>query len=153
DLKFRDLVHQAAKRLDAGLGYPPLVDATLRRMLGQIYTEIGEPDKGRRYLEQALEVQRRELPEDDPQLLVTENLVGRCLCLLRPYEDAAAIRGRTLARHRRVRGSDDPNTLEVMQWTAGAYPGQGRYQDGEPLLREALDRVPRLPENQDRLRV
>ena len=42
DLKFRTLIDRAADRLDAGTGHPPLVEATLRRMMGQLYTELGE---------------------------------------------------------------------------------------------------------------
>jgi tetratricopeptide (TPR) repeat protein len=80
-------------------------------------------------------------------------LVGRCLCILRRYDEAAAILGRNLALHRRVLGNDRPDTLDVMRWTAAVYSAQGRYQDGEQLLREALDRVLRLAENQDRVRV
>jgi eukaryotic-like serine/threonine-protein kinase len=56
DLKFRTLIFRAAKRLDAGSGYPPLVEATLRRMMGQIIMELGEPEKGFLYLEKAREV-------------------------------------------------------------------------------------------------
>jgi serine/threonine protein kinase/tetratricopeptide (TPR) repeat protein len=153
DLKFRDLVNRAADRLDAGLGYPPLVEATLRRMMGQLFLDLGAHDKGYEYLKEAWEVQRRELAEDDPELLATNRLFGRVLFLLDRYDEAAAILGRTLALHRRVLGSDRPDTLDVMRWTAVAYTAQGRYQDGEQLLREALDRVPRLPENQDRVRV
>jgi tetratricopeptide (TPR) repeat protein len=150
NLRFRTLIDRAANRLDAGLGYPPLVEATLRRMMGQILTELGEPDKGLRYLEMAREVQRRELAEDDPELLVTNHLLGRVLCIRSRYDEAAAILSRTLELHRRV---NHPDTLAVMRWAAACYSAQGRYSEGEQLFREGLDTLSRLPENQARARV
>jgi Tetratricopeptide repeat len=153
DLKFRDLIDRAANRLDAASGYPPLVEATLRRMMGQILAELGETDKGYQYLATAREVQRRELAEDDPQLLATNSLFGRTLCILNRYDEDAPILGRTLELHRRVRANDHPDTLAVMRWAARCYSDQGRYSEGEPLFREGLDTLSRLPGNQARNRV
>jgi len=153
DLKFRALIDRAADRLDAGSGSPPLVDAALRRMMGQLFTELGDPQKGLRFLEKALDVHRRELAEDDPEILTTGYLYGRCLSLLRRDDEAAAILGRNLELHRKVKGNDHPDTLEVMRWVGGTYSAQGRYQDGEPLLREAIERLSRLPANQARARI
>jgi serine/threonine protein kinase/tetratricopeptide (TPR) repeat protein len=153
DLKFRDLIVRAANRLDAGSGYPPLVEAILRRMIGQIIMELGETERGLRYLKMAREVQLRELAEDDPQLLTTSYLFGRVLCIFNRYDEAAAILGPNLALHRRVRGNDHPDTLTVMRWAAGCYSAQGRYAEGEQLFREGLDTLSRLPGNQARNRV
>jgi tetratricopeptide (TPR) repeat protein len=153
DLKFRDLIDRAANRLKAGSGYPPLVEATLRRMMGQIVTELGDAEKGLGYVEKAWEVQRRELAEDDPQLLATSHLLGRILCVLNRYDESAAILGPSLHLHRRVRGNDHPDTLAVMRWAATCYSAQGRYSEGEQLLREGLDKLSRLPGNQARNRV
>ena len=111
------------------------------------------PEKGFRYLEKAREVQRRELAEDDPQLLATSYLFGRVLCILNRYDEAAPILGRTLELHRRVRGNDHPDTLAVMRWAAACYSAQGRYSEGEQLFREGLDTLSRLPGNQARNRV
>src|SRR6516165_3190871 len=105
-------------------------------MIGQIIMELGEPERGFQYLEKAREVQRRELAEDDPQLLTTSYLSGRVLCILNRYDEAAAILGPNLELHRRVRGNDHPDTLAVMRWAAGCYSAQGRYSEGERLFRE-----------------
>jgi hypothetical protein len=145
DLKFRDLIDRAAKRLDAGSGYPPLVEATLRRMMGQIITKLGEQERGFGYVEKAWEVQHRELAEDDPQLLATSHFFGRVLCILTRYDEAAAILGPSLELHRRVRGNDRPETLAVMRWAAACYSAQGRYSEGSNCSERVSTRCPACP--------
>ncbi len=148
DLKLRDMIDRAAARVEAGTGRPPLVEATLRRMLGAIYTEMGEPDIGKRFLEEALIVQSRELAEADPELLETNYLYGRCLCILNRYDDAAAILGRNVELRRQLKGIDNKETIIVMRWAALCYAAQGRYAGGDRLFREGLDALSRLPEYQ-----
>jgi tetratricopeptide (TPR) repeat protein len=153
DLKVRTLIDRAADQLEAGTGRPPLVEATLRRMMAQLYSELGEIHKSRRYLEKALEVQRRELAEDDPQLLKTNHFLGRRLCIWNHYDEAEPILSRTLELLRRVQGNEHTETLAVMRWTGFCYSAQGRYAEGEQLFREALDTLSRLPGNHEREKV
>jgi serine/threonine protein kinase/tetratricopeptide (TPR) repeat protein len=153
DLKLRDLIDRAAAPLNAGTGRPPLVEATLRRMLGAIYTEIGEPDKGRQFLEAALRVERRELAEDDPELLETEYLYGRCLVLLYRADEAGPILDRNLKLRRRVFGTRTVSTLIVMRWAAVCHAAQGQYEEGDRLFQEGLDVASGMPEYQTICRV
>src|SRR5262249_45374363 len=105
--------------------------------IGQIYTELGDYRKARRHLEQALEVQRRELGEDDPQTLTTMHQLGRCLLWSSQYDEAAPIFSQTLELRRRVLGEGHRDTLITMFFTGGCYAAQGRYEEGEQLLRQA----------------
>jgi serine/threonine protein kinase/tetratricopeptide (TPR) repeat protein len=147
-LTLRTMIDRAAARLEAGTGRPPLVEATLRRRFGAIYTEMGEPDKGLGFLQKALDVQSRELPEDDPELLDTNYFYGRCLCILGRYDEAAAVLGRNVELRRQVKGIDNYETLIVMRWAAVSISAQGRYSEGERLFREGLDALSRMPKHQ-----
>src|SRR5262249_2644027 len=149
----RDLIDRAAARLDAGTGHAPLVEATLRRMMGQLYSELGDLGRSRQYLIEALEVQRRELAEDDPQLLVANYMLGRRFCVSNHYDQPEPILSRTLELVRRVRGNEHAETLEVMRWAGLCYSARGRYAEGEQLLREGLDTLSRLPRNHARLQL
>ena len=52
------------------------MEAAIRQMVGGLYTDLGEPSKALRHLEAALDVQRRELGEKDPQTLATMHHLG-----------------------------------------------------------------------------
>ncbi len=137
--KVRSLLDRAADQLEAESDKPPLVQASIRRMIGQVYIELGDFRKARRHLGQALEVQRRELGEEDPQTLTTMHNLGRSLLWWNQYDEAAPILSRTLELRRRVLGEGHRDTLITMYMTGGCYAAQGRYEKGEQLLRQAHD--------------
>jgi serine/threonine protein kinase/tetratricopeptide (TPR) repeat protein len=134
----RRLLDRAAEQLDAASDKPPLVQASIRRMIGQIYLEVGDFRKARRHLELALEVQRRELGEKDVQALETMHQLGRCLLWSNQYYDEAApVLTRTLELSRLVLGEGHRDTLGTMVLLGVSYAIQGRYEEGERLLKQA----------------
>jgi serine/threonine protein kinase/tetratricopeptide (TPR) repeat protein len=139
DPKIRRLLDRAADQLQAEPGKPPLVQASIRGMIGQIYAELGDLRKGRHYLGQALQVQRRALGEDDPQTLMTMHHLGRSLFWSNQYDEAAPILSRTLELRQRVLGDGNRDTLITMFLTGGCYAAQGRYEEAEQLIRQAQD--------------
>src|SRR5262249_39130437 len=131
DPKVRHLLDRAAKQLEADSDKPPLVQASIRRMIGQIYSEMGDYREARLHLKLALEVQRRELGEQDRETLTTMHNLGRCLFWSNQYDEAAPVLRRTLALRRRVLGEGHRDTLITMFFTGGCYAAQGRYEEGE----------------------
>src|SRR5262249_6565328 len=108
-------------------------------MIGQLYAEVGDLPKSLGPLKQALEVQRRELGEEDPQTLTTMHQLGRVLAWLHQYDEAASILSRTLELRQRVLGERHRDTLSTMITTGECYVAQGRYAEGEQLLCQAYD--------------
>jgi tetratricopeptide (TPR) repeat protein len=137
DPKVRRLLDRVAGQLDAESDKPPLVQASIRRMIGQIYAEMGDYPTSQRHLKPALEVQLRELGEDDPQTLTTMHNLGRSLFWSNDYDRSAPFLNRTLELRRRVLGERHRDTLITMFFTGGCYAAQGRYEEGERLLRQA----------------
>jgi serine/threonine protein kinase/tetratricopeptide (TPR) repeat protein len=137
DPKVRHLLDRAANQLEAESAKPPLVQASIRRMIGQIYSEMGDYSAARRHLMRALDVQRRELGEEDPQTLTTMHNLGRSLLWSNQYDEAAPLLGRTLGLRRRSLSEGHRDTLITMFMTGGCYAAQGRYEEGEQLLRQA----------------
>jgi eukaryotic-like serine/threonine-protein kinase len=149
-MTLRTVIDNIAKRLDAGTGHPPLVEAALRQMMGQVLSEVGEPRQALDNLVKAREVQSRELAEDDPQLLLTSYMCGRVLYTMNRFAEAEPILTRTLALHRRAGRGEHLDTLVVMRWTGVIYASLGRYTEGERLLQQAIEGVSRLPGNHSR---
>jgi serine/threonine protein kinase len=144
DLKVRTLLDRLTARLDKGSGRPPLVEAAVRQMAGQLYLDVGGGPTARKQLEWALDVQRRELGEEDPQTLATMHSLGECLFrmggpLSAEAREASRVLDRTLELRRRVLGDDHRDTLTTMRWAAVATPLLGEDDKKGRLFAEAVE--------------
>jgi serine/threonine protein kinase len=135
DLKVRALLDRVAGRLEKGSDQPPLVEAAIRWMVGELYADLGEQSKAQRHLERAHDVQRRELGEEDPHTLATVHSLGVLLYRQNQRREARELLGRTLELRRRVLGEQHHDTLVTMRFLGDCTPGE----EGERLLRQALE--------------
>jgi serine/threonine protein kinase/tetratricopeptide (TPR) repeat protein len=149
NVKLRTVLDRVADRLERGPGQPPRVEAAVRQMVGALLVDFGEYAKAQTHLERALEVQRLELGEDDPQTLATMHHLGHCLYRL-DREEAASLLGRTLALRQRVLGEEHDDTLLTARIASVCYANQGRYEEAEALLRQTLEIRRRVFGEQDR---
>jgi serine/threonine protein kinase len=138
DLTLRALVDRVGDRLGRGPSHPPLLAAAIQQMVGSLYIDLGDYRKAQPHLERALEVQYRELGEDDPQTLATMHHLGHCF-YRRDRQEATALLGRTLELRRRVLGDDHGDTLFTARLAAACYADSGRHEDAEQLLRRTLE--------------
>jgi serine/threonine protein kinase len=138
DLTVRTLLDRVADRLGRDPGQSPLVQAAVRQMVGGLYIDLGEYRKAQPHLEAALEVQRRELGEQDPQTLATMHHLGHCL-FRRDRPEATGVLEHTLELRRRVLGDDRDDTLFTARLAAACYALEGRHGEAERLLRWTLD--------------
>jgi hypothetical protein len=146
DLKVRTMLDRIAERLKKGSGKPALVEAAIRRMLGELYTDLGEPSKALLHLDWARKVQLRELGEKDPHTLATMHSLGVYHFKQRQVKDAREVLGRTLELRRSVLGEEHPGTLVTMRYLGGCY----RDEEGVRLLRQALEIQSRVLGEKDR---
>jgi len=141
DLKLRTLLDRAFDRLDKGSGQSPLVEAAVRRMVGELYTDLGERAKAERLLKQALKVQTAELGEEHAETLNTMH----ALAVVTPGTAGIAggekerLLGRTLELRRRALGEEHQDTLVSMRHVALYYGSLGRHDDAERILRQVLE--------------
>jgi serine/threonine protein kinase len=138
ELTLRTLLDRVADRLGRDPGHSPLVEAAIRQMVGGLYIDQGEYRKAQPHLEAALEVQRRELGEKDPQTLATMHHLGHCL-YRRDRPEATEVLARALALRRRVLGDDHDDTLFTARLVASCYALEGRLEEAERLLRQTLE--------------
>jgi len=146
DLRVRTMLDRIADRLEKGSGKPALVEAAIRRMVGELYTDLGEPSKSLRHLEWALDVQRRELGENDPHTLATMQSLGVYHFKQLQVRKAREVLGRTLELRRSVLGEEHPDTLVTMRYLGGC----NRDEEGVRLLKKTLEIQSRVLGEKDR---
>jgi serine/threonine protein kinase len=144
-LTVRQLLDRVADRLGKDPGQPPPVEAAVRRMIGQLYSDLGEYREAQQHLRRALDVQAHELGREDPQTLATMHALGACLYRagyldVSPEQlaEGAQVLGRALELRRLVLGEEGPATLTTMSLLGRCRTLQGHLEEGERLLTQAL---------------
>jgi tetratricopeptide (TPR) repeat protein len=144
-LTVRRLLDRVADRLGKDPGQPPLVEAAVRRMIGQLYSDLGEYRQAQEHLRRALDVQAHELGREDPQTLATMHTLGACLYRagyldVSPEQlaEGAQVLGRALEFRRRVLGEEDPATLTTISLLGRCRSLEGQLEEGERLLTQPL---------------
>jgi eukaryotic-like serine/threonine-protein kinase len=140
DVKVRTLLDRASEHIPIKFTGKPLVEAAIRRTVGNSYLALGDFLSAEKNLELALEIYRHELGDEHPDTLNTMSSVGSVLQLQAPSERGWGLLTNALAGLRRVRGENHPDTLKVMYRLAGHYFYLGRLAEAEGVLVTAVDR-------------
>jgi tetratricopeptide (TPR) repeat protein/predicted Ser/Thr protein kinase len=139
DLKVRTALDRAASSIAGTFDKQPLVEASIRKTIGNTYLDLGIFPEAERQIERSLELRRRLLGEDHPDTLASL----RNLAILYRRQDkpaeAETLLTKVLDAQRRVLGKDHPDTLESAHDLALVYYDQEKFAQAEPLLIEALD--------------
>jgi serine/threonine protein kinase/tetratricopeptide (TPR) repeat protein len=139
DVKLRTILDRAAEQIGEKFKGQPLVEAEIRKTIGDAYRSTGEYAKARTHLERALELARRELGETHADAMTTAiSLAGLFL------EDdhngqAESLMLKVLEAAPKVWGAEAPNTLMAMNNLAMAYKGQRKFAQAEPLLAKVAE--------------
>ncbi|MEO1128362.1 MAG: serine/threonine-protein kinase [Planctomycetota bacterium] len=140
----RDMLDDAAARLDEGEITDPRTEADLRTTIGTTYYGLGIYDLAQPHLRRALQLRRDALGDDHVDTLVSINNMGTLLRDQGRSDDAEVYYRESLEGSRRILGDDDPATLTSINNLAVLLGGQGRLDDAEPYYREALERRRRV---------
>lgn len=132
----REILDQAARRIENELASEPKIQATLMGTIGNVYTSLGLYTQARPMLKNALEM-RREIIETTPmELAVSMNSFARLMTEQADYDEAEKLYQESIGILR-SNGAD----VELHNSYAGLaelYYRMGRYEDSEPLLRQVL---------------
>jgi eukaryotic-like serine/threonine-protein kinase len=139
DLKVRTALDRAAASIGQKFEKQPLVEAQIRRTIGNAYLDLGVYPEAQNQVERAIALRRRLLGENNPDTL--DSL--RDLAVVYRSEGKAAqaesLLTRVLESQRRVLGEDNSDTLESEYDLGLLYDDQEKYAQAEPLLIKALD--------------
>ena len=140
----------AVDAIDAQFSDQPLVEATLRNTLANLYVKIGRYDRALPLQESALATRKDLLGEEDADTLRCVQDMGVLLQLKGEYARAEPLFREALEAHRRVRGPDHAAAIVSLSSLGGNLRYQGRLEDAEPILREAVARSKRALGPDDR---
>jgi serine/threonine protein kinase/tetratricopeptide (TPR) repeat protein len=133
------------KAIDAALPFvaenfaaQPLIEARLRRTLGQSYLYLGEAQTAADQFEASRAIYARHRGPDDPETLASTQSLSASYFALGRHAEALKLRERILARRRAELGPDHPDTLTSMHGLAACYAALGRHAEALKLLEKTL---------------
>jgi tetratricopeptide (TPR) repeat protein len=153
NITLRQVVDRAAERLDNRFTNQPLVEASIRMTLAEIYDVMGDPVAAQHHAERAVELRERILGPDNQLTLAAMTSVCSGLIEAGNPTKAIALGERTLGRLQVVLGREHPDTLRCMNYLGHAYMAAGRFNDAVTLLQETvtLDKSKLGPKNESTL--
>ncbi|MBB6093649.1 serine/threonine protein kinase/tetratricopeptide (TPR) repeat protein [Povalibacter uvarum] len=137
DIKMRTVLDRAAAKVDTRFVDQPLVEALVRKTLGQAYEALGDAGQAARHLERSVALREQLFGPDDASLLETKSLLLDVLGQQSKYTSAAALGLSVLEAQRRIVGPDHPDALQTMVRLGRIYRLTARYAEAEVLHREA----------------
>ncbi|HEY6148655.1 MAG TPA: serine/threonine-protein kinase, partial [Thermoanaerobaculia bacterium] len=138
DLTVRGLLDAGAKRVQKDLSEEPELKAEMLNVMGTVYQRIGELEKARPLLEEALAVRRRVFGPEHVRVAESLNDLG---VLLREKNEPAAAEPvllQALAMRRKLLGPAHKDVAQTLVELGRLYSDRGFDDRAEPLLREAL---------------
>jgi serine/threonine protein kinase len=139
DLTVKEALDRAAEKINNRFPDQPLVEAELRRTIGEAYRGVGEHRTRATHLERAVELYRIHLGPDKPETLRTlYDLALAYLAFRRP--DGLAMLENVLERQKLVLGPDHEDTLITLNTLGNVTRAPGHYERSLTLISEALER-------------
>jgi non-specific serine/threonine protein kinase/serine/threonine-protein kinase len=143
DVSVREILDDAAKRIDTQPPAHKIVEAYLRSTFGVAYKSLGLLDKAEAQLRRSLELDRA--TDHTSQLRVANTLdqLGNiCKDQGNVVEAESALR-KALDLYRTAAGDDDPATISTETNLGVTLIAAGKFQEGETMLVDALARMRR----------
>jgi serine/threonine-protein kinase len=137
----RELLDEGAARVDEGLADQPEVQATMLRVIGEVYASLGLSDRARSLLGRALALAAEVHGDTHEEVAYTR------LALAQATQDDGDLVGagpmfrEAIATFRRVYGPDDPAVSEAVEQFAFWLESDGQYDEAEDEYRGALARL------------
>ncbi len=148
DLTVRTALDRAAARIAGKFDKQPLVEASIRQLMGDTYRQMGLFREGQRQLEGALALRRRTLGEEHRDTLETMNALALLYEEAGKYAQAEPLHTKVLEVRRRVLGGEHRSTLNSMN-NLGADDEEGKYALAESLFAKALEELRRTVGEED----
>ena len=139
DVKVRTLVDRAAAAVSKKLKGKPMVEADLRRTLGETYLSLGLLKEAESQLQQSYDLNMRTRGPNAVKTIESLQALGTVEFNNGQYAESAKHQGLALEAAQKVLGPNAPLTLQTMQSVAVNYTMLGQPAKAEPLLKKVLD--------------
>jgi serine/threonine protein kinase/tetratricopeptide (TPR) repeat protein len=138
EVTLRQAIDAALPSVAEGFAAQPLVEARLRRTLGESYFYLGEPRTAAEQFEASRALYARQSGPDDPEMLRSMHGLADSYSALGRRAEALKLREETLALAKARLGPDHPETLRSMHSLAESYYNLGRHAEALKLREETL---------------
>jgi serine/threonine protein kinase len=132
-----ELVDRASAQVEGRFASQPLIEAEIRRTLGQVYLGLGQLERAEDHLRAALALNRR-LGDAHPETCRTTAVLGWVVGERNQsrWEEGFELLRTSVAGLSAVLGPDHPDTLTAKISLACAYKGTGRIAEAVALCQE-----------------
>jgi tetratricopeptide (TPR) repeat protein len=138
EVTVKEMLDQAAERIDAAFESNPVAEANLRMTIGESYRALGKYRESERHLRAALKLRDEKLGRVSEGVATTLSELGAVLEATGKYEEAASIWTEALDIRRELLGDEHETVAESRTNLGVLLWRQGDYEAAEPLWREAL---------------
>lgn len=138
EITMRSVVDTASAKIETRFSDEPLVEAAIRRTLGQTYFGLGLYEQAEAHLGAALALYTKAGGAADPETLRTGSLLGRTLMSRGQYDAAEKRIQETAELQRRVLGEGHADTLETLTTLAGVYYETGRLDKARDVIEHVI---------------
>ncbi|MGE3166583.1 MAG: tetratricopeptide repeat protein [Planctomycetota bacterium] len=140
----REIIDRGAERIDQDLADQPIVQATLRHTLGEIYRNLGLVEPASRMLEAALAMREAGPCADPVEAARTLTALASVRAQQARSGESLPLFRRALELRRSVLGNEHPAIAASASDLAAALWESGDYRAAEPVIRDAVDLMRRL---------
>ncbi len=134
----RGFLDAGASRVGKELSAEPELKAEMLSVMGRTYQRIGEPEKGRPLLAEALSLRRNVFGPEHRKVAESLNEMGVLLEKQGDDASAAPFLEEALAMRRRVLGREHEDVAQSLVEVGRVYRDRGMEDRAEPLIRESL---------------
>jgi tetratricopeptide (TPR) repeat protein len=138
NVSLRQALKAALAAIDKSFTNQPLVEARVRRTLGDTFLLLGDPETAAGQLQRALAIHTEQLGAEDAETLRTASNLAMNYRDLSRLADAQNLLEQTLKAQTAKLGPDHADTVQSMQNLATVYAERGRYHDGLKLREQVL---------------
>jgi serine/threonine protein kinase/tetratricopeptide (TPR) repeat protein len=147
----RTILKPAIEAIQTKFKDQPLVDASLRSTLGQVYDQLGRYDEMYALHSQSLAIRRRTLGDEHGDTLRSVIDVTSALVYQAKLADAERYAQEAYEKSNRVFGEDHRLTIDALGQLAQAFNSPGKFDKAETYAREAFERSRRVNGEDDKV--
>ena len=139
DATMREVLDRAAKNIEGRFPDQPLVEAAVRRTLGDTYRKLGELAEAERHATRALALYREHAGDDASATLDAHRVLAIVFRRQNRMREAERTNREILAISRATFGPEHDDTLTAANNLGLVLTDLGERDEAEPLLRKVLD--------------
>jgi serine/threonine protein kinase len=140
DITIREAMEQAEPSIAKSFAGQPLVEASIREVLGWTYLYLGNANRAIQQHERAIKLREAVVPPDDPDLLNARYSLAYDYYDARRFAEALKLQKDNLRLQTIRLGPDDRRTIGTVRNVAQNLGALGRWSEAIPVYQENLQR-------------